>query len=232
MTAHVGELLERYEATGDENAFVEAKRLYEQALAEAQDPVLLRDYAYLLECHGRRAIGRAAELYERAIELDPRADKVRYQLISAQTALGEVDEAIALYEKRVAASPQKVREYRFLASAYIAAREHDRAAYIIDAGLDLAPDDLALIERRGKVKAGRGDVEGALADWRRSLDPDGQNIAGAYMSAFLLERMGRLEEAIEAWTYILDYNESRGFHLQTEWPKRELGRLRAQLAAS
>jgi tetratricopeptide (TPR) repeat protein len=71
----VDELLERYEATGDEAAFVEATRLYEQALAKAPDPLLFRDYGYLLECHGRRALRRATEQYERAIELDPGADK-------------------------------------------------------------------------------------------------------------------------------------------------------------
>jgi tetratricopeptide (TPR) repeat protein len=81
------------------------------------------------------------------------------------------------------------------------------------------------------VKAARGDVEGALADWRAALDPDGHSIGGAYMSAFLLERVGRLEEAIEAWRYILDYNESRGYELQADWPTRELERLRARLAA-
>ena len=58
MSADAGELLERYEATGDERAFADAQRLYERALAERPDPLLLRDYGYLLECHGRYAIRR------------------------------------------------------------------------------------------------------------------------------------------------------------------------------
>jgi tetratricopeptide (TPR) repeat protein len=123
-----------------------------------------------------------------------------------------------------------VRGYRFLASVYLAARDHERAAAVIDAGLDLAPDDRTLIEQRGEVNAARGDVERALADWHRALDPDGHSIGGAYSSAFLLERQGRLEEAIDAWRYILDYNESRGYELQAQWPRRELDRLRARLA--
>jgi tetratricopeptide (TPR) repeat protein len=142
-----------------------------------------------------------------------------------------VDDAIALYERRVAASPGEVREHRFLARAYFAARDHQRAAKVIDAGLELAPEGRALIEARGEARAAAGDVEGALADWRRSLDPDGHSIGGAYMSAFLLEREGRLAEAIEAWAYVLEYDESRGYKLPAEWPKRELERLRAELAA-
>ena len=48
------ELLERYEALGDERDFLAAKPLFEQALADAPDSSRLRlDYGYLLECHAR-----------------------------------------------------------------------------------------------------------------------------------------------------------------------------------
>jgi tetratricopeptide (TPR) repeat protein len=228
---HARELLERYEAIGDERDFAEAKRLHEQALAEAPDAELLRDYGYLLECHGRRAIGEAAEQYERAIELDPDAEKVHFQLISARAALGEAQDVVARYERRLAEAPDDVRSYRLLASGCLAAKDHERAATVIAAGLAVAPEDRALLELRGEAKARAGDVDGALADWQRGLDPDGHSIGGAYMSAFLLEREGRIDEAIEAWTYILDFNESRGYALQAEWPRRELERLRGKLVA-
>jgi hypothetical protein len=54
----VGELLERYEATGDEAAFVEATRLYEQALAEAPDPLL---FATTATCSNATAAARSGE---------------------------------------------------------------------------------------------------------------------------------------------------------------------------
>jgi tetratricopeptide (TPR) repeat protein len=66
------ELLERYEADGDEGLYAEAKRHYEQALAaNPGDARLLEDYGYLQECHGRRSIRAAASCYERVIEADP-----------------------------------------------------------------------------------------------------------------------------------------------------------------
>jgi tetratricopeptide (TPR) repeat protein len=108
---------------GEEADFLAAKPLYEQALAETVDARLLQDYGYLLECHGRRELRQAVEQYRRALELDPNADKVRYQLISALAALFDTQEMIALYEQRLAASPGDVREYPFLASAYLAAHE-------------------------------------------------------------------------------------------------------------
>jgi tetratricopeptide (TPR) repeat protein len=228
----VNELLERYEAIGDEDDFVAAKRLYEEALAGAPDATTLRDYGYLLYCHGARAIGQAAEQCERAIELDPDADKAHYQLIGTKAALGQADELVARYERYVAANPEDVCWYRLLASACLAAKEHPRAAEPIDAGLALAPDDRVLLGQRGEVKAALGDPDGALADWRRSLNPEGHDISGAFSSAFLLEREGRIDEAIEAWQYILDYNEARGYALQAEWPRRELERLRRELLTS
>ena len=151
-------LLELYEAHGDPDTFAEAKRLYEQALAgaEASDPETLVAYGYLLECHGRYALRQAVAQYERAIELDPDADKPHYQHIWAQAALRDTEPAIALYSQRLARSPTDVREHRFLANAYLAARHYQEAARVVDAGLALVPDDPMLLD----VRATRGPRPG------------------------------------------------------------------------
>jgi hypothetical protein len=46
----------------------------------------------------------------------------------------------------------------------------------------------------------------------------------------LLEREGRIPEAIEAWQSILDWSRARDNKLDMEWPVRELERLRGQSA--
>jgi tetratricopeptide (TPR) repeat protein len=219
------ELLERYEALGEESDFLAAKTLYEEALTERPDARVLNDYGYLLFGHARRELREAVELFERAIELDPGFDKPHYQLIVARAALEEPELAVALYEHRLAAAPREPREHRFLAASYLRADNYGRAMETVEAGLELASDDAALVELRGEAKAGMGDVEGALGDWRRSLELDAESIGGLYMSAFLLEREGRTAEAIDAWNAIIAWNESRGYTLQTVWPKQELERL-------
>jgi tetratricopeptide (TPR) repeat protein len=134
------ELLERYEALGDERDFLAAKPLFEQALAEAPDSsVLRRDYGYLLECHARNELRRAVGEYTRAIDLDPSADKARYQLNSAYAGLREQERAIAFCKQRLDASPGDVREHRFLAGAYLLARDFDSAEAVVAAGLALEP---------------------------------------------------------------------------------------------
>ena len=221
------ELLERYEALGEERDFLAAQPLYEQALAKAPDARRLNEYGYLLFAHARRELRRAVELYERAIALDPGYDKPHYQLIVARAALQESELPVRMYEQRLRETPGEVREYRFLATAYLSARVFERALAVAAAGLELAPDDAALVAMEGEAKAGLGDPEGALADWRRALELEPEDIGALYSSAFLLEREGRLAEAIEAWQGIIEWNESRGYLLQCEWPRQELERLGA-----
>jgi Flp pilus assembly protein TadD len=220
------DLATRYELTGDERAFEEAQPQYERALADhADDPRLLLEYGYLLQSHGRNEIRRAAELYERAIALDPDDDKLRYQLISARAALDEPAHAIDEYEERIAAEPGDLRWHRLLSTAYLMAGRHVEAGRVVEAGLRLAPEERTLIANRGEVKAAAGDPEGALADWRLALELDREDIGPRYSSAFLLEREGRTAEAADAWRSIIAWCEARGLTLETEWPKRELERL-------
>jgi tetratricopeptide (TPR) repeat protein len=56
-----------------------------------------------------------------------------------------------------------------------------------------------------------------------TLDPD--HIGPLFMSAFFLERIGRRQEAIDAWQAIIGWSEARGNELDTIWPKQELTRL-------
>jgi tetratricopeptide (TPR) repeat protein len=105
---------------------------------------------------------------------------------------------------------------------------YERALKVVGAGLELTPNDAALHALRGEAKAGLGDAEGALADWRRALELEPDDIGPLYSSAFLLEREGRVAEAIDAWQAIIDWNEARGYSLQTPWPRQELDRLRTE----
>jgi hypothetical protein len=59
------ELLELYEATGDKDAFVEAKQPFEQALTEAADVELLVGYGSLLMRRANFSLRQALAQYER-----------------------------------------------------------------------------------------------------------------------------------------------------------------------
>jgi tetratricopeptide (TPR) repeat protein len=168
------ELLERYEAYGDESVYAEARRRYEQALAGDGDARVLTEFGYLQQCHGLRSIRAAIDCYERAIDADPQYDKPHWQLIGAMAALGQTDKAVDRYRQRLAVGPADLRAHRFLAAAYTSARDYDRAELVIRAGLELAPDDPSLTEQLGDLLEATGRPDDALTYWRRaaSLGPD------------------------------------------------------------
>jgi len=229
------ELLERYEALGDDDDFLAAKPLFQAEIQRQEETeaglcgpdsgLLLRQYGYLLNCHGRMTIRRAIEQYQRSIDLGWDDDQVQYMWIGAKATLDEAGDAIIRYRERAAAAPGDVSALRFLAHAYLAAKEFEAAKAVIGAGLALAPDDVALIEDRGAVKEHGGDPDGALADWRRAHELDPEYFGPVYASAFLLEREGRLAEAAEAWRHIVDDATARGWELTAARPRQELQRV-------
>lgn len=228
------ELRERYEATGDESFYQQARPLYERALEQSpDDPDLLRDFGYLHECHGRYALRAAAECYQRAISADSRHEKAHFQLISTLRALGDLEGAIPGYERRVRDDPADVSAYRLLASAYLGAADYDKAGATIGDGLEVRPDDPALTELRGEVFAATGRPDDALDCWSRAftLAPPDYGISMRFSSAFLLEKLGRLAEAAGEWRYIIGWMEEDGDTIHPGWPRRELDRLEAELAA-
>jgi tetratricopeptide (TPR) repeat protein len=246
MTSAIGkdrdELLERYEALGEDDDFLAAKPLFEAEIQRRQeasaaglhgpeDARLLRQYGYLLNCHGRIIIRKAIEHFQHSIDLNPDDDQVQYMWTGAKATLDEAADAITRYGDRVAAAPDDVRELRFLAHACLAAKDFDAAKDVIDAGLALAPDDPALIYDRGEVMAHQGDPDGALTDWRRAHELDPEDFGPVYSSAFLLEREGRLAEAVQAWRHIADYAAEQGWELTASWPRQELQRLLELLEA-
>jgi tetratricopeptide (TPR) repeat protein len=228
----MGELLERYEADGDESVYAEARRIYEQALVTDGDPRILLEFGYLQQCHGRNAIRAAIGCYERAIDADPQYDKPHWQLISAMAALGQAGKAVDRYQQRLAAAPADLRGHRFLAAAHMSAREYDRAGQVIQAGLELAPDDPALTELRGDLLKATGHPDDALESWQRALALGPDNMSPRYSLAFLQERQGRLAEAAAQWRSIITWCEEHGYAVSAEWPRRELQRLEATLAGS
>ena len=226
------ELLERYEAYGDETDYAEARELYERSLAGGGGARALTEFGYLQECHGRRSIRAAVDCYERAIDTDPQYDKPHWQLIHAMATLGQADQAADRYRQRLAAAPADLRAHRFLTAAYLAARDYTRAAQVIRTGLELAPDDPSLTEQRGDLFDATGHPDDALVCWRRAYDLGPDNLSPRYSTAFLLEREDRLAEAAAEWRFIIGWCEERGYAISADWPRRELQRLEARLAGS
>lgn len=228
-------LMNEYEALGPrpggESAYTEGMLAYQQLLAEyPQDARLHLEFGYLQECRGRNLIRAAAGCYERAIELDPDWDKPHYQLILARSALVESERVIDLYKQRLAAAPEQIREYWFLAHAYLRNAALEEASQVIAAGRRLEPDDARLLDIEAEVLDAAGRREEALAIWQRLKERDPEDLSPYFMSAFTLEALGRYREAAAEWHYIIGWMEAHGDAVHTVWPKEMLAGIEAKLA--
>ena len=228
-------LMNEYEALGPrpggESAYTQGMLAYQQLLAEyPQDARLHLEFGYLQECRGRNLIRAAAGCYERAIELDPDWDKPHYQLILARSALVESERVIDLYKQRLAAAPDQIREYRFLAHAYLRNGALEEASQVIAAGRRLEPDDARLLDIEAEVLDTAGRREEALAIWQRLKGRDPEDLSPYFMSAFTLEALGRYREAAAEWHYIIGWMETHDDAVHTTWPKEMLAGIEAKLA--
>jgi tetratricopeptide (TPR) repeat protein len=230
LIVDLNELLRRYEATGDEATYLEARTGYEAAVDAAPDDAELHhQLGYLRECHARNELRLAAARYERAIELESEWAKPRYQLLAVRAALLEIEDAIRVQRERLAARPDDIQGHRLLAAAYLLAHRPEEAEQTAISGLRLAPDDAGLTRALGEAAAARGRIDEALVHWRRARELDPEDISTLYSAAFALERDGRVPEAATQWRAIIDWCAARGLDLETNWPQRELARLQAQL---
>jgi len=171
--------------------------------------------------HVRRAtdeLRAAVREYEQAIEHDPGIAKNHYQLVQALAMLGQAHDAIARYRDR-----DDPVSLRCLAQAYVAdGRWHEATATI-----ERAPDDSFMLEQQAEMLSRTGHEEEALTTWQQALDADPDSIGGHYMRAFLLERLGRRNDAIAEWQAIIHWSRERDNDDDIEWPKQEIARLRA-----
>jgi tetratricopeptide (TPR) repeat protein len=225
-------LIALVEEKQDEESFQEAKRFLEDALAEGEDARLEREYGYVHECRGAGLIREAVRCYRRSIELDPSAENTAHaQLLTAYGRLLQTSDAIDLYKARLSEAPDNVAEYRYLAQAYLLGGEYDEAGRVVEAGLALNSEDRHLLEARGSILESQGQYDEALATWQQvfELDPEG-SLSPRYSRVFLLQRVGRLHEAAAEWEAIIEWQLRHDYTIQTEWPKRELARVRALIA--
>lgn len=230
-------LMNEYEALGPrpggETAYADGMLAYQQLLADHPDDAALNlEYGYLQEFHGRNLIRAAVGCYERAIELDPGSDKPHYQLIFARSALHEHDHVIDIYKKRLEASPDQIREYRFLAEAYLRNGALEEAGKVIAAGRKLEADDDMLLAAEAELLDASGRPQDALEAWGSLKQRDPEDLSPYYMSAFTLEGLGRYLEAAEEWRYIIGWLEARDLALHTTWPMEMLNAIEMKLASA
>jgi len=153
--------------------------------------------------HRAGRLADAADLYERALKLNPGLTPAWCNLGVARRMLGDIDGARIAFERALSLQPAHPSALANLASVLMACNEPARAREVAQAALSASPDQAAPRLVLARLARGDGDPAEALA----LLEP----LSAAAISADLaprlysergmaLDRLGRCEEAFEAFT--------------------------------
>ena len=153
----------------------------------------------------------AEEQFDAALEIDSDSAAALYGLGKIRYDSGATQEAVTLLERALALQPQATSIHHLLGLAYRKLRDLDKAREHLAAnkgdpvlfpdplvsGLDSLLHGAKLDTIAGNKALEEGDLEGAIAAYRRGLEAEPDNASLHYNLAVALTRAGQRPEAIE-----------------------------------
>ncbi len=156
----------------------------------------------------------AAELFSRAVEIDPSFALAHYHLGRAHLALGNRWKAAAQFRAATQVDPALPDPYKALGDLFMSSprRLYDQAIEAYQRALSLRPHYAEAHVGLGDAKAAKGDHEGAIGHYQRALAFDPLNprvhfsLGKIYYNekGLYYEAVGAYKKAIELDPYFLD----------------------------
>jgi len=227
-----------------DRADAEFERLIEDNKADAED---YRNYGIMNQFHAKTLNNKAEEFLEKSIALgqDYRLSsntantnitvamasegQLRYLL----QQMGRNRENIEKYEQAVKDSPGRVYNWGGLIEAY-AADDLEKALALAKECLVKFPDDGGLLFKCGYICKDLKRFGEAEAYFKKAVEKDPDGGSSYYHMAFMYTETKQYEKAIWAWEQVIALIGRLGLadeevEMQTEWPRREIEKLRAML---
>ncbi|HMD69565.1 MAG TPA: tetratricopeptide repeat protein, partial [Chitinivibrionales bacterium] len=123
---------------------------------------------------------KAIEMYQKALQLDPRNTDALSSLAYCQAKSGNVKEATISYEQVVALNPQDIKQYKMLADLYMKQNKTDQAMNMYKKCLEKNPSDYKTAMAVGEYENKTKDYDEAVKYLGMVTGPD------AKTSAYLL----------------------------------------------
>jgi hypothetical protein len=89
---------------------------------------------------------KAAEMFQRAIVLNPEYADAYHNLAETKRDMGEIGDAILMYEKAIVLNPKLWQSHQALAGIYVYKKEYQKALYHIEEALKIVPDNTMLLQ--------------------------------------------------------------------------------------
>lgn len=154
----------------------------------------------------------------------------------AYRAKGDLDLAIADYDKAIAAQPQSATAFHGRGEAYRAKGDNDRAIMDYNRALDLDRNLAAAYAGRAEAYRGKGDNDRALVDYDAAIERDPDR-AGVYMQrGTAFSAKGEFDKAIADFSKTLEldplFAEALVNRADAYRTKQDLGRARQDLESA
>jgi superkiller protein 3 len=147
----------------------------------------------------RRAFDQAVEAYQKAIDLRPFYADAHVGLGDARAAKGEIDGAIAAYQKALAYNAVNPKVFMSLGKIYYAEKSlYYESVQAYKRAIDLDPNSVEARLGLGEVYEDKGLYKEAVEEYRRVMELDGKHTGALYNLALVYEKTDP-KEAIAQW---------------------------------
>ena len=212
------------------NALLELAGFYEKENQQAEAIAIYREFpenaaarerlgALLLDS---RKYAEGVARLEDAFAKDPSPSN-RNLLAQAYILNHQVDKAVPLLEKSVAADPANFDLRMAYARALRDRRQFPQAAAQFDAASKLKPADARTWSELAAVLYMMGDAQPALADLDRARELGEDTPGNWFFRAMILDKLRQLKPALEAYRKFLDM--SQGLHPDQEFQAKQRARV-------
>lgn len=144
---------------------------------------------------------QAIAIYQKALEIYPENEKFYQSLGNVAKNKGDLDTAITNYRQGIEVNPQQQTwVYLTLGELLIEQEKYDEAILIYQKGLQVYPDNERLCQSLGTATEKKGDLDGAIKNYERTLEINPQQPTWIYLTlGELLAKQEKTNQAVSTY---------------------------------
>jgi tetratricopeptide (TPR) repeat protein len=226
--------LERYERNrNDKEAFSIAYTEYQRIVNEnSNDLEAYWTFGVINDWRSRDYLNEAIKYLEKAIVLAKEQNddfiyrKASFQLISVYSRNNQSHTSIDKYKNLLTHYPDDIYNYIFLTASYLHAGQPNDAWKVCYTAMKLEPKHPAVLLYAGEVSQELGKFDDAFAYWDECIKYDETYADARYSKAFLFRRLGKTQEAIQAFTELAEWMNNHDELEEAKWANEEAKKLK------
>jgi len=187
------------------------KRLYDDAISDFTrviriDPFRAKFYDHRAFAYGQKGLyDQAIADYTKALRLNPPLPARTYNNRGVVYGKKQLyDQAIADYTKAIELKPNNSKAYVNRGIAYGQKHLYDQAIADYTKAIELGPNNVKAYHNRGEAYLAKGIQDRALSDFNKAIEI-APNPNSYFRKAVILEDMGRIQDAVEAYKNFMVY---------------------------